>query len=811
MCSSPNVVHPVGGDEEYDSKPIPLRKRQCRDLPFLACYILFVAAFVSISMHCFQKCYPSYVWAGTDSWGNVCGGDPSSSRVVEDVKGSGDVKADSTYLWRMQCINTTLRFCVKKCPEWLENSSMCSNIFWENGYNFINDTTLINGCDDACAPKRLNASNSIVILNRCIKETLVEGGYVEIADFLTIFSYVIDDIISSLNASGSIFVLILIGSIFMNMLLVRFPKYASLCCYVTSFLMTSLACSYMIAHVVKLLPGMTDYENAVYNNKRLFTTSRTIPYLLTSVFCIFGESFIIYCLISSRGNFSKARGLWHSASLCINENPKILSQPLLTLFINAGATFLSVLLFLSVLGCREIKASATNQYVEFEANTDTWILLPLLLFHIWFLELVGRCQAAILSGTAANWYFKSHNHPITTAFQDVLRYNMGSLAATSFSGNATERIELFLNGFNSTKFLGYFSSLSSISIGVYGELRDTILKCSGSKQVERAVTKAYYETRNAICAFKIGLTCASTSLFLALTSNIRLYIPSVLILLFGSIVWLVVGIFTASLLETIAGLAICIWEDFERNNGDERPYYCDRKVAHLLHNVILPLHATHKGRIRIKEQEERIEIMKQKPSKAHSRKTSVHKLAKNTSRPLEKKSTMRHVASSHIILKRICHVESQLVNYQSPSRENIIPGEDACPVSNQFLACANIDNSSHELSMSQISTNSIESEEQMLEAQPPVPYSLNQKYEDELSANDDIFQPSNNRKKSANISIRTTDSAAFTVKTRLPKWRILALSTAKMMQYSKTDKTNEIKIIKSIKKEDSSDIWDGWW
>jgi len=115
---------------------------------------------MAVAIYAFQKCSPFRFYRGTDSWGNVCGGDSNTRTAVENLPGSGQIKLESAYVWLAgmplmtatsvskdltQCysngavatILSTARICVKECPSGDSNhynSVDCLSILRRSNY-----------------------------------------------------------------------------------------------------------------------------------------------------------------------------------------------------------------------------------------------------------------------------------------------------------------------------------------------------------------------------------------------------------------------------------------------------------------------------------------------------------------------------------------------------------------------------------------------------------------------------------------------------------------------------------------------------
>lgn len=154
----PNKVETEKEDEisEECTSYQPRRERKCQDTAFLIVYLLLIGLLTFLASYSFQNCYISYFWHGTDSWGNVCGGDSGTLTKIDTVEGSGVMRSEGIYVWTTLILSSScdghipIRLCVMECPiptTTNETSKMCSRILTENDYRSATRTVTMKQCE----------------------------------------------------------------------------------------------------------------------------------------------------------------------------------------------------------------------------------------------------------------------------------------------------------------------------------------------------------------------------------------------------------------------------------------------------------------------------------------------------------------------------------------------------------------------------------------------------------------------------------------------------------------------------------------
>lgn len=435
---------------------------------------------------------------------------------------------------------------------------------------------------------------------------MLTHGYVGIKDYVNAMNYVIDDVINNLAPIIIISSFVLVGTILTCMVFVRFPKHASITCFISGFLMSVLTFIYMLTiTVLEIADNPIAFSEDYIQCIQQIITSYPMAYFLVAVMSFVSSVNIGISYYRVESHSRQGKGLWIGASLCISDSPKILSQPLLSMFATAITTLFFTFLALSVSSCQNQLPSAGNLTVQFEQDAPSWVVMPVILIYVWIVALIGRGQKALIAGAVTEWYFRRPKHPLTISLKSLLRYNLGSLIASTFSSLKKERIfSYFYGNEEKAKLVAYISPTAPISVGVYGKIKFTSLSSKDKKnKTEQNVQKAYKETSESLGAWVTGVSYISVSLKLLTTSESQMFIPVMPVLLTMVLSWYICGIFADSLDATLASWAICITDDWEINNGQDKPYFCNRKVAHYLFRVMLAPTATHRGLERIRKQE----------------------------------------------------------------------------------------------------------------------------------------------------------------------------------------------------------------
>lgn len=421
---------------------------------------------------------------------------------------------------------------------------------------------------------RFRTGQTRTVLSRCISSESSHSHYQVIPGFLEFLHYAVEDIKNSLAAGGSIFSVLFIGCITMNFVFLLYPKQAMFLCFATSLFITVSATVYAVLSILHSTP---DFDNDWSKYTMSFILDSALSkYCFVGFLSAFGLAFNLIGITWTMKCRKQVLGLWEISSKLIKCSPQLLSQPVLSLFVIAITTAYFLVIMLLLLGCKTIKVSPLEDTVNLEQSDFTWLLLPETLTFIWFIDLIEKGQSAILAGAASQWYFTRRFNLTFYPMSAVLKYNLGAMAAITVSN-------IFSRCKNSCPaHQAYISNYATISLGVYGNIRESFLDQNRAEKYSTHLTKACIAIHFALLAWKIGLIEISTLAFLTFTSQISMFTSLIPTILNAFTSWKVVSLFISGLESIILGLAVSAHEDCLRNERADPPNFCDSVVTSLL-------------------------------------------------------------------------------------------------------------------------------------------------------------------------------------------------------------------------------------
>ena len=470
---------------------------------------------------------------------------------------------------------------------------------------------------------RFTYFDEAVILGRCVPAYYLRDGIASIPEYIGFWHYVTHDLTSYAYVLMATIFITTGACVLIFLIIIKFPEDAAFHCMLTSFLIIVFSVFYLTYRA---------------SRSRSSSTSALLPFwysdFLTHFFgilcTIFGLNSIIVASYIHRMNFGRTRGFMIRASKCFKRFPKLLSQPVWTLIVCFAIFIYIVLYFFYVVNCQQLEASENNLYAiqspDRQVLTTAAVFIPTAVVLFWLILVVKIGQKTIVARTVCQWYFAENKstlyHPITSSVLTTLYYNLGSVASCSFSGWIQYETVIMLTSFYSksnkisdrianpplTSVKSYLSPIAPISLGVYGFIRPTNIcgdpyfdyvkfnrlrmtyfeekrltrekqKLPASKHnLNKIIQDVHASTKWCIRSCWISFTCLSIPMFLMLEDikNDRGYIKPIPPILALLLAYFICDIWFSVLMTVFDTLAICLYEDIDRNDGKENLYYGSR-------------------------------------------------------------------------------------------------------------------------------------------------------------------------------------------------------------------------------------------
>ena len=373
---------------------------------------------------------------------------------------------------------------------------------------------------------------------------------------------------------------------------------------------------------------------------------------------IIGLNWILVSFWTRRYYIGRARGFMIRASKCFKRVPKLLSQPVWTLIVYVVVLIYSATYLFHITNCQMMEAADDFLSIKFSDSsspmTSSVVSVFFVLVILWLLLVIKHGQQAIIARAVSQWYFaevKSElHHPLSHSLLSTLVYSLGSVASCVFCGWVPYEIAATIahllrrnkvgdfNAYGSSvkSFTSYFSPTAPVSLGIYGVVKATNIckdpyfdrlffnnlkmpyfekrrKSKKSKFVLNALIQDVHISATwCIRSCWIAFTCVSLSAFHTLEDykqdlgHIKPIPPLITLALTYSIC----DIWFSVLITVFDALAICLYEDLNKNDGKEKLYYGSRGFIYRVTGARIFLNQT-RGGLRFTERKQK-EIEKQK-------------------------------------------------------------------------------------------------------------------------------------------------------------------------------------------------------
>ncbi|XP_076162811.1 choline transporter-like protein 1 isoform X2 [Ptiloglossa arizonensis] len=443
-------------DDDEEQRPDPTRVRECTDIFWLCCFIVFWFLMILIAAFALVYGNPLRLINGYDSFGNTCG--MKNNPKFGSMELSGQDTSDKPYLFFLDINNVTqsLKICVKKCPDrTMTTMNDICKFYEETGSQLCHDKPRNNfsACSNGNRKNKtgscpeLPVYNSIPILNRCIPKAIRDVGETIIANLYGLINSwdVIEQILGDLYKTWKeILALSFLAFVLSLFMIAIFHLLASIVTWIVMVLVSIAT----IAGTVLLWWTYIDIKRTLdktnpnqlleesVRNERAFLAFSIVATIITVILLL------LLSILRKRIGFMTA--LFKESAKCLAELPGLFFQPLLTfaaliLFFAFWVTVVLCLatadypstksvqmyknhifdpLNLNLLG--EKSAFVEEKKLDFSLDSfktftlveyvdSTWVKYMWWVYIIgliWTSEFIISCQDMVISGAVAHWYFR---------------------------------------------------------------------------------------------------------------------------------------------------------------------------------------------------------------------------------------------------------------------------------------------------------------------------------------------------------------------------------------------------------------------
>ncbi|KAL6438494.1 hypothetical protein ACFW04_004525 [Cataglyphis niger] len=473
----------TGGKNEERAEP--MRVRGCTDVFWLCLYIAFWFLMILIAAFAIVYGNPLQLINGYDSFGNTCG--MKNNPKFGSMELSGQDTSDKPYLFFLDIRNVTqsLKICVKQCPDKiLWNMNDICTFYKETGSQLCHDRP--GGDFSACNSESSKFKNgscprppiypSMPVLNRCIPKAVQDVGETIISNLYGLINSwdVIKQVLGDLYKTWrQILALSFLACVLSLLTISIFHLLASIVTWIIIVLVT-IACTggtillWMTYVDIKKTLDKTDSNELLeesIQNERAFLAFSIIATIITIILLFL--SFIL------RKRISFMAALFKESAKCLKEIPGLFFVPVLTFIslIMFFAFWVFIILCLAtanypktkpvqmyennifdLLNLSSVSENASlieEKKIDFSLESfktftlveyvdATWVKYMwwvYLIGLIWTSEFIVACQAMVISGSVAHWYFRGKNaskSPVCLSIGHLTCYHLGSVACGSF-------------------------------------------------------------------------------------------------------------------------------------------------------------------------------------------------------------------------------------------------------------------------------------------------------------------------------------------------------------------------------------------
>ncbi|KAM0735406.1 Choline transporter-like 1 [Formica fusca] len=473
----------TGGKNEEHAEP--MRVRGCTDVFWLCLYIAFWFLMILIAAFAIVYGNPLQLINGYDSFGNTCG--MKNNPKFGSMELSGQDTSDKPFLFFLDIRNVTqsLKICVKQCPDrtlW-DMNDICT-FYKETGSQLCHDRP--GGDFSACNSESSKFKNgscpkppiypSIPVLNRCIPKAVQDVSETIISNLYGLINSwdVIKQVLGDLYKTWrQILALSFLACVLSLLTISIFHLLASIVTWIIIVLVT-IACTggtillWMTYADIKKTLDKTDPNELLeesIQNERAFLAFSIIATIITIILLFL--SFIL------RKRISFMAALFKESAKCLKELPGLFFVPVLTFItlIMFFAFWVFIILCLAtanypktkpvqmyennifdLLNLSSVSENASlieEKKIDFSLESfktftlveyvdATWVKYMwwvYLIGLIWTSEFIVACQAMVISGSVAHWYFRGKNaskSPVCLSIGHLACYHLGSVACGSF-------------------------------------------------------------------------------------------------------------------------------------------------------------------------------------------------------------------------------------------------------------------------------------------------------------------------------------------------------------------------------------------
>ncbi|XP_070168788.1 choline transporter-like 1 [Polyergus mexicanus] len=463
----------------------PMRVRGCTDVFWLCLYIAFWFLMILIAAFAIVYGNPVQLINGYDSFGNTCG--MKNNPKFGSMELSGQDTSDKPFLFFLDIRNVTqsLKICVKQCPDRIlwDMNDICT-FYKETGSQLCHDRP---GDDfSVCNSESSKFKNgscpkppiypSIPVLNRCIPKAVQDMSETIISNLYGLINSwdVIKQVLGDLYKTWrQILALSFLACVLSLLTISIFHLLASIVTWIIIVLVT-IACTggtillWMTYADIKKTLDKTDPNELLeesIQNERAFLAFSIIATIITIILLFL--SFIL------RKRISFMAALFKESAKCLKELPGLFFVPFLTFvtLIMFFAFWVFIILCLAtanypktkpvqmyennIFDLMNLSSVSENTSLIEEKKIDfslesfktftlveyvdaTWVKYMwwvYLIGLIWTSEFIVACQAMVISGSVAHWYFRGKNaskSPVCSSIGHLACYHLGSVACGSF-------------------------------------------------------------------------------------------------------------------------------------------------------------------------------------------------------------------------------------------------------------------------------------------------------------------------------------------------------------------------------------------
>ena len=471
--------------------------------------------------------------------------------------------------------------------------------------------------------RRFILSNK-VIFGRCVPSTYLTDGITTYPNYVTFWHFAGQDVISSASHIVEIILVVTALCLLMFAIVINRPQALYSYCIILSLFLCSLSVCYLGFRLGRVLYQYRKQKLGTYKTETFYYPNDIWANILGLTVAVVGLAYAINRFQINHYYKKRTRGFSIRTSKCLLRLPKLLTQPIWTLFLVFLIFLYSFFTIFFMRNCEVLEAEKDSLSIKyayqisdaFSQLTTTFIFL----ISMWSVMILKTSQQVIAAGSVYEWYFCNDKstlfHPITKTVRKTVFCNFGSVIACSLNGIIPHKVAIYIANkttrkskcdkpnektFKKATYTSYFSPVAPISLGVFKVIKPTnicgdsyfdkhlfdnlVLQCfsanlsdTKSLPVNKMIQYVHGATKHCFYSYWIAATSFAITLSYFLNDNLEepIYNETLSLLIFWITSAFVCDTWLGVLNSTVDALALCLYEDIDKNDGESRPYFSSR-------------------------------------------------------------------------------------------------------------------------------------------------------------------------------------------------------------------------------------------